>query len=483
MSIRLAALWSVTGQWLVFALNFAVSVFLARYLLPPSALGTFSVGFAAAAMVSTLQDFGLTRFLVRTEQLTDQMLDTCTTITLCVGVAICLVIAGLSLPAAWYYANPRLVPIMLLIAAAFLLLPFNTVPISLLQRAVDYRSLAMINLAAAFANGAAAIVFAFRGYGAVALAFGFLAQQIARATMAVLLAPRRPLFRLSFKGARPIVSFGSGTTALAVSGAVGTRSPDLIIGSVLGMHAVGLFGRAAGMVEGLRVLLDGGISSVFFSHFAQLIRTRRELSTAYLNLVACYTSVMWPAMLFLSLLAGPVVTIVYGQGWAEAAQALRWVALSELIFFALPLHSDVPLLSGHLKALLVRNIIDTAVALICLVCFVRFGLAAAAAARLVYAVIWYAIYLGLMQRIVGFSQSALLGTQARSAACTLVAWLPIAVLSRGGEVLTLGIAVGGLIVGGGLWLVALAWFRHPTWRELTRAAAGIRPWLVRQATT
>ncbi|WP_267395510.1 oligosaccharide flippase family protein [Sphingomonas sp. GC_Shp_1] len=470
MGVRQAALWSVTGQWLVFAVNFAVSVVIARYLLPPAALGTFSVGFAAAAMVSTLQDFGLSRYLVRCDTLTDQMLSTCTTITLCVGVAICAVIAGLSWPVARYYADPALIPIMLLIAAAFVLLPFNTAPIALLQRAVDYRTLTIINLAAAGANGAVSILFACWGYGPVSLALGFLAQQGARAIIAELLGPRRIRFALSFKGARPVVSFGSGTTVLAVSGAIGTRAPDLIIGSVLGMHAVGLFGRAAGMVDGLRVLLDGGMSSVFFSHFAQMIREKRALRDAYLDLVACYASVMWPAMLLLSLLAEPLVTLVYGPGWGAAAQALRWVALSEILFFALPLHTEVPLLGGHLKALLVRNLVDTAVALLCLICLVRFGLAAAAAARLVYAVIWFFIYLRLIQRIVGFSLRALLAVQARSAACTLAACLPVVALTRGGETLTVPTAAASVVTGGSLWLAMLVVLRHPTWRELKRVA-------------
>ncbi|SEM45598.1 Membrane protein involved in the export of O-antigen and teichoic acid [Sphingomonas gellani] len=482
MSVRIAALWSVTGQWLVFVLNFAVSVILARYLLPPSAVGTYSVGFAAAAMISTLQDFGLSRFLLRSEELTDQMIATCTTITLCVGAAICAVIAGLSLPAAWYYQNTQLVPIMVLIGGAFLLLPLNVVPVALLQRAVDFRTLSLVGLCAAAANGVVSILFAWRGYGPVALALGFFAQQAVRGVTAALLSPRGMRWTPSFKGARPVISFGGGTTVLAISGALGTRSPDLIIGRVLGMRAVGLFGRAAGMVDGLRTLLDGGISSVFYSHFAQLIRTKRRLDGVYLDLVACYTSIMWPAMILLSLLATPIVTLVYGTGWREAADAMRWVALSELVFFALPLHTEVPLLSGHLKELLVRNVLDTAAALICLLCLVRFGLEAAAIARLVYGGIWFFIYLGMMRRIVGFARTALFATHARSGLCTLAACLPAAVFSHGGTILTISIAVGSMIVGAGLWLVALALLRHPTWRELERGVEMIRPYLPRRAT-
>ena len=482
MAVRKAALWSVGSQWFVFAFNFAVSVYLARYLLPPSAFGTFSVGFAAAGIISNLQDFGLSRYVVRSDDLSDEMLDTCTTITACVGVAICATIAALSVPMAWYYANAQLVPIMLLIAAAFLFLPFNTVPIALLQRAVDFRTLSFINIAAAAANAAVSTTFALWGYGPIALALGFLAQQVARATMAQLLGPRRVRLKLSFAGARPIISFGSGTTVLAVSGAIGTRSPDLIIGNVLGMHAVGLFGRAAGMVEGLRMLLDGGLSSVFFSHFAQLLREKRTLAQPYIDLVSCYTSVMWPAMLLLSLLSAPIVTLIYGQGWGDAARALRWVALSELLFFALPLHTEVPLISGHLRELLVRNVVDTIVALVCLGVLVRFGLEAAAAARLVYAVIWYAIYIGMMQRIVGFSGRALAWTYAKSAASTLAACLPAVLLIQHDQLLSIRTVVA-VVAGAGLWIVALAVMGHPAWRELRRAAIDLRHSLSRRALT
>jgi O-antigen/teichoic acid export membrane protein len=473
MAVRKAAIWSVGSQWFVFAFNFAVSVYLARYLLPPSAFGTFSVGFAAAGIISNLQDFGLSRYVVRADELTDEVLDACTTITLIVGVAIFAAIAGLSVPMAWYYANSHLIPIMLLISAAFLFLPFNTVPIALLQREVDFRTLSFINMAAAAANATVSTMFALWGYGPISLAAGFLGQQVARATMAQLLGPRRVRFKLSLRGARPIVSFGSGTTVLAVSGAIGTRSPDLIIGNVLGMHAVGLFGRAAGMVDGLRALLDGGLSSVFFSHFAQLLRERRTLAQPYLDLISCYTSVMWPAMLLLSMLATPVVTMIYGTGWGDAARALRWVALSELMFFALPLHTEVPLISGHLRELLVRNLLDTIVALVCLVCLVRFGLEAAAAARLIYAFIWYAIYIGMMQRIVGFSKRALVRVYAKSALSTLAACLPAMILVGQGDLLSFR-ALAAAVIGGSLWLVALAMLDHPAWRELRRGATNFR---------
>lgn len=479
MSIRKAALWSISGQWLVFALNFTISVLIARYLLPPSAIGTFSVGFAAATTVSMLQDFGLSRYLVRAEAVTDQMLATCTAITLCVGVAICAVVAGLSWPVGWYYAKPELVPIMMLIGAAFLPLPFNTIPVALLQRAVDFRSLAIVNLAAAAANGVVSVVFAWAGWGAVSLAFGFLAQQLARAAAAEWFAPRRVRFALSFRGARPVLTFGGGATVLAISGAIGVRSPDLIIGRVLGMHAVGLFGRAAGMVEGLRVLLDGGMWSVFFSHFAQLIRAKQPIDRPYLDLVACYSSIMWPAMALLALLAEPIVTLVYGPGWSEAAHALRWVALSEIFFFSLPLHSEVPLLTGHMREMLVRNVLDTAVAIGCLVVLARFGLAAAGAARLVYAAIWFGIWLGLMRRIIDFSRAALFVVQGRSALITLAACLPVVALTDGGRVLTPGGAIGSLLAGGSLWLAALVALRHPMWRELGRLAIHVRPWLHR----
>ncbi len=482
MAVRKAALWSVSGQWLVFAFNFAVSVYLARYLLPPSAFGTFSVGFAAAGVISNLQDFGLSRYLVRSEELTDQVLDTCITITLCVGAAICATIACLSVPMAWYYGNAQLIPIMLLISSAFLLLPFNTVPIALLQRNVDFRTLAIINMGAAAANAIVSMTFALWGYGPLALALGFLAQQVARATIAQLLGPRKVRFRLSFEGARPIVSFGSGTTVLAVSGAIGTRSPDLIIGNVLGMHAVGLFGRAAGMVDGLRTLLDGGLSSVFFSHFAQLIRSKRTLAQPYLDLIACYTSIMWPAMILLSLLSTEIVTLIYGQGWGDAAHALRWVALSELIFFALPLHTEVPLISGHLRELLFRNLLDTAVALICLALLVRFGLEAAAIARLVYSVFWYAIYIGMMRRIVGFKGWALTGMYAKSAASTFAACLPILVLIWKGEVALVQM-IAAILLGGVLWVIALGLLNHPTWRELRRAADGLKLTFARRSRT
>ena len=43
MSVRGAAMWSMAAQYVVFALQFAVSVIIARFFLTPEEVGLFSI--------------------------------------------------------------------------------------------------------------------------------------------------------------------------------------------------------------------------------------------------------------------------------------------------------------------------------------------------------------------------------------------------------------------------------------------------------
>src|SRR3546814_12844832 len=70
---------------------------------------------------------------------------------------------------------------MLAIGASYLFVPLAIVPTALRQRAMDFRSDFMIEVGASITNAAVTLTLAAMGQGAMALACGALAQQIARA--------------------------------------------------------------------------------------------------------------------------------------------------------------------------------------------------------------------------------------------------------------------------------------------------------------
>lgn len=473
-NIRSAALWSAGSQYFGFVLQFATSVIISRFFLQPAEIGLFSVALAAALLLSILQDFGLTRYIAGHPEADEPLIRTCTTIAVLFSLIIAGLILAIALPASWFYSEPRLAPILGLIAASYLFTPWSIVPVALLQRAMDFRGVFLANTAAALANAAVALTLAALGFSAASLAWAMIAQALVKAVVAQWQRPTPLHWPPSLKGARPILSFGSASSILFVSGALGVRSPDLVVGRMQGMTAVGLYSRGSALAAQLHMLVIGAIGGIFYPAFARLRDEGQPLGPAYERVVAAHGAIVWPAMALIAVLAEPVIRLLYGEAWVGAAPLLSWLALAEMGFVMLPLHVDLPILLGRIKTLIWLNLIDTALSLGTLIAGAWWGIEAAAASRLVYVSGWFLLYAGWMHRLVGFRWSAMLKVYLTSAAVTLVTVLPALWAThfwRSGA--TLGF--DGLVLAGAMagvaWIAALALLRHPARAEVEAMAS------------
>lgn len=475
-SVKSAALWAAASQYTQFVLQFATSVIVSRFFLKPDEIGLFSVALAAAMILSVIQDFGLTRYIGRHPTADAETVRHCTVI----AAVFSFLLAGLILAVAWpvaaFYGEPRLFPILTLIAASYLLNPWSVVPVALLSRRLDFRATFLVNGAGAFANSAFALGLAAIGFSAESLAWAMIAQAAARAIVAQVLQPTPPSLNISLRRAREIVGFGSSSAVLYLSGGIGMRTPDLIVGRLQGMAAAGLFSRGVALASQLHYLVAGAVGSIYYPTFARLRDEGKELGPYYERVVAAHGAIVWPAMALLAVLSEPMILLLYGPGWAEAAPLLAFVAIAECCFVALPLHMDLPILLGRLRQLLWFNLVDTFLSVGTLAAGAAIGVEAAAASRLVYGIGWFCLYALWLQRLVGFGWSAALRIYAASGAVALVTIAPALVAVHIWRTpSTLGFV--DLVLTAGTcafaWLAGVFMLRHPAREDLAGMAGHI----------
>jgi len=475
MSVRGAAVWAMAGQYLAFAIQFIASVVISRLFLGPGEVGLFSIGLATALIIAVLQDFGLSRYISGLTTLDAEDIARCSAVAVLFSGLIALVVAATAWPMAAAYHQPRLIAILLVLASSYLFVPLSVLPTALMARSMQFRGLFAVNVAAALAQGSVAIALAAAGWSSIALAWATVAAAVARAVVAQAMRPCWP-HRWHLKGAGHVVGFGARASVLYLTGALGTRTPDLIVGKALGAIAVGLYSRAVSLSDQFRMLISGAIGSVFYPAFARIRDRGEPLGPAWLRVCAGYTGVVWPGMAGLALAAEPIIRLLYGPAWLHTAPLLTMIASTEVVLVALPLVSDLPILAGRLNQLLARNLIDTAMSVALLAIGTHWGVIGAAASRLVYALAWYALYARFMHRIVGFDVRALVMIYLRSALASAAAlgplvltyllWMPPALITL--PVLAMATAAGILA-----WLAALALLRHPVLNEIVAIAGAV----------
>jgi O-antigen/teichoic acid export membrane protein len=475
MDVRGAAAWAMAGQYLGFAVQFASSVVISRWFLSPADLGLFSIAMALALVIAVIQDFGMARHIAALPRLLPEDLARCASVSLLFATALAGLIAASAFPAARFYHLPGLAPILLIIAGSYLFSPLAVMPLAVMSRTMGFHGHFMVNLGGAVVQGAVAVGLAAMGWGGLSLAWATLAAAVARGVIAQMLRPTLP-WPLRFDGLAPILGSGSRLSLITVVGALGSRMPDMVVGRFLPLRAVGLFSRGVGLSDQFRMLIAGAIGQVFFPAFARIRDRGEPLGPAYLRVVAGYTAVLWPGMAGLALAARPIVRLLYGPAWAGAAPVLGMVALLEVVLCALPLHCDLPVLTGRAGRLVVRNVIDTFASVTLLAAGCRWGLTGAAASRLVYALVWVLLYARLMDEVVRFDRRALFAIYAKSAGATLAALLPLALVyglwvspdALGAPMLAAATGLGGI-----LWLIALRVTRHPAFADILGLAQNV----------
>jgi len=475
MSVRGAAVWAMAGQYLSFAIQFIASVVISRFFLSPGEVGLFSIGLATAMIVAVLQDFGLSRYISGLTELDHHEIARCGSVAVLFSLLIAAIVAATALPMAVTYHEPRLVMLLLIIAGSYLFVPLSVVPMALMARAMQFRGHFAVNVSAALAQGGVAVTLAAAGYSSFALAWATVAAAATRGIVAQIMRPSWPR-RMRFDGIGQVLGFGARTSVLYLTGALGTRTPDLIVGKALGVTAVGLYSRAVSLSDQFRMLISGAIGSVFFPAFARIRDRGEPLGPAYLRVCAGYSGVVWPGMAGLAMASEPIIRLLYGPAWLRTAPLLAMIAITELVLIALPLVSDLPILAGKLNQLLARNLIDTAMSVALLAIGCRWGVEGAAGSRLVYAVCWFALYFRFMHRIVRFDLRGLMLIYLRSGLASLAALIPLALtyaLWAPPEAITFFELALASAAGVMCWLISLALLRHPVLGEILGMAAAV----------
>jgi O-antigen/teichoic acid export membrane protein len=469
MSVRAAAAWALVSQYTSFVIQFVTSVVLARWFIAPADLGLFTIAFAAVSLISFLQDFGIARFINGERDLTEDKIRSAYTLStvFALGIAVASILAAW--PIAWFYGDPALLPVTLVVASSYLMIPFAVVPQALCQRKLDYKSNTMIEVGSALANATVALVLAARGWGALSLAGGAFAQQFARMAVAQWRCGGRLPWPLSLQGIAPMVAIGKTSTISAICWTIVSRAPELEIGRVFSHASVGLFSRAAGLALQLRLLVSGAVTGVFYPAF-RAVRDRGEpLGPPYLRVVAAFTGITWPAMAGIAALAWPLVDLLYGPRWIEAAPLLVWVAMAQLCYVAIPLYGDLPILLGRMPRLVLSQLSETVICVILVISAAHISLQAVAIAMFVHGIASVAIYAPMMRDMLGFRWRELFTVWAKSAAVTVAATLPVLAsyaLWQGPQQAGAVQVFGGALAGVAAWFVALRLVGHSLYDEI-----------------
>ncbi len=477
MSVRRNMTWMAASQTSAFIAQFVTTVVLAR-LLTPYEMGIFAAALAVSGLLAILRNVGLGPYVVRAAVLAPELLATIFTINAFLSLLIAAAVAGLSVLGGALLGESGVRNVLLVVAVVPVISIFEFRPAAVMERQGRFGGLATVNVARALASGVVAIVLAYQGHSYMSLAYGQLVGGVVVAVGFNLMGWRHAALRMSLAGWRGILRHGVHMFAISSTGVATMRLAELAMGRMLGLEVLGIYSRAGGVANMAWESIGMIIARPVFVDMAEQRRQGRSLRTGYLRVTAITTGLLWPAFVGLAVLAGPVVLLLYGPQWEDAALPLSLLALALLPAAAMVVASSVVVVSERTAVQMRLEAIRSVAGLALFLGGCLLGLNWAAASRILEALLSFALYRRLVQHLTDTTEVDFTPIYLRSLALTAAAAGPAAAVmawfgwSAHAPLAAIGPAI---LLGALLWAALLHRMRHPLFEEALRLLSRRRP--------
>lgn len=252
------------------------------------------------------------------------------------GMALALGLAAFPLASA--FNEPRIAPVMLVLAAAMPLSAYPSVALALVQVEMRFRALAVVSFLAALMRYGGAVTFAALGLGALSLALPFVVVGVFEVAAARLASgiPLVTVFRTHSGASRRnwfALTKWSMVGSLVMQ--LGFQADYVALGLVATTGAVGVYFFGYQIAIQLRVLTVQAITNVLIPALAQIREDPARVERVFQRASATTLAVLGPIAAWLAVSAGDIETLLWGGKWSEAVVPIRVIAVTIPIGVAL----------------------------------------------------------------------------------------------------------------------------------------------------
>jgi len=349
--------WTVVVRWAAKAVSLASMLYVVR-ILTPGDFGLVSMASIPIGLAQLIGDLGLQTVVVQNRTLSEDELASVATSALGVGALLTVLFIVLSRPIALYFREPAVAAVIVVLSLTFLADSIQVLPRALLQRDLEFRTLAWLH---GLQVTIAALVLA----GGATLSLGYWAlvlnTLVSSGVITMVLYTLRP-FRLAWPS-----EFGSVTGALVAGWRVtvsriawyGYSSLDsMLIGRVLGKDALGIFDSAKSFAALPEAEVTSMVSKVVPGVFSSVQNSLPALRRYFLLLTEAVSYLTLPASVGLALTAEEFVRLALGPQWEAVIVPLRILCLYIACSSSQMLLSHVLLWTGHLRVNMWVNLLS-----------------------------------------------------------------------------------------------------------------------------
>jgi O-antigen/teichoic acid export membrane protein len=307
-------------------------IVLARFL-DKSDFGVMALALFVINFSQLFIDMGVSNAIIHHGEVNKNQLSSLYWLNVFTGVLIFLSLLLLSPCIATFYEEPKLQSVINLVALTFLIQPFGMQFSVLLQKNLQFKSIAIRDILSKIIGFFVGAIFAYLEYGVYSLVFSTIASALIN-TIAVLIIGLpfyKPSFHFRYSDVKPFLSFGFFQMGEKMANFFNSQVDSVIIGKFLGVGSLGVYNVAKNLVMRPTQIINPVVTKVAFPVMSRVKDDISKLRKIYIKVIGFLSYINFPIFLFLAFFSEHIVTTLFGNQWLEAIPVLRVLALYFLI--------------------------------------------------------------------------------------------------------------------------------------------------------
>ncbi|HEX8832952.1 MAG TPA: lipopolysaccharide biosynthesis protein, partial [Abditibacteriaceae bacterium] len=317
---------TLSAQLLKLVLTTASMVILAR-LLRPNDYGLIGMASVTVGLVGIFKDIGLSAAIVQKPEITHEEVSTLFWVNIGVSVCLTLITCALAPGIALFYHEPRLLPVIMALAGAFIFTGLNVQHQALLSRQMRFTSLAKIDIAALGIGVLVAIVMAKSGAGYWAIVCQQLAAALTSTTGAWWTCHWRPGRPSKMSSVRSMLAFGGNLTGYQFANYFARNADTILIGRYCGTEQLGLYTRAYSLLMLPLNQINGPITAVAIPALSRLVDNPEHYRRAYLRTLEKIMMLTMPIAALMLMASDWIIALLLGPKWVESSIIFAWLSI------------------------------------------------------------------------------------------------------------------------------------------------------------
>ena len=366
-------MWGAVGKVGTLTINFLSNLVLARLLMPEDydCIGMLAIFLAVS---NIFIQGGLGAALIQKKNPTKLDYSTVFYWNLVFAVVFYALLFAIAPLVARFYGIPILQPMLRVQSSVLVIQSFAIVQITQLQKQMNFRALALRNMAAALAGTLVAIPMALRGFGAWSLVASAIIAAIVNVLLLWKMSSWRPSWEFSFSSLKSLFSFGGLMLLSSLAETLYTNLQGLIIGKRFPAGNLGYYMQAKKLEEVPVTGLSSIVNDVTFPAFSTLQDDPERLLQGVRKSTKSLSFLNFPMMILLMIIAQPLITFLYGSKWETSVPYFQILCISGLIYSINTLNTNVIKSLGKGKIYFVIQITKRLIGIAIILFGMKFGI-------------------------------------------------------------------------------------------------------------